>query len=100
MLHFIQLSRSTEILLQFLPDQKPQKIVGSCWGIIPLGVQILTGIALFKHLHIMSTFDFLIIIEVNFTSILSFDMCQLPVVGSTWIYTDSSLAQQLGNANP
>lgn len=35
----------------------------------------------------MSTFDFLIIIEVNFTSILSFDMCQLPVVGSTWIYT-------------
>lgn len=44
MLHFIQLSRSTEMLLQFLSDQKPQKIVGSCGGIVPLGVQILTGI--------------------------------------------------------
>lgn len=29
MLHFIQLSRSIEMLLQFLSDQKPQKIVGS-----------------------------------------------------------------------
>lgn len=44
MLRFIQLSRSTEMLLQFLSDQKPQKIVGSCGGIVPLGVQILTGI--------------------------------------------------------